>query len=88
MGIAEDVHFRTVHDGYKVVDALVDAQEVILNPTQGKLDRNFGPLGHGNGGEKDFEIKFSPNVIRIDVSTHSTILKTYLILSKGFCCEA
>lgn len=75
--IAEDIHFKDIFDKDEVEDVLVRAQKAILNPSQDWKrflpGSNFSPVVDDDRGKDDFEVKFSPNIVRMNVSKPSAI---------------
>ncbi|KAI9779416.1 MAG: hypothetical protein M1839_007381 [Geoglossum umbratile] len=67
--IAEDILFMDIFDKSEVETVLVRAQKAILNPSQdwrGFLA--FSPTEDEDREKEDFEVKFSPNVVRMNIS--------------------
>ncbi|KAI9766623.1 MAG: hypothetical protein M1840_006434 [Geoglossum simile] len=70
--IAEDIHFKDIFDKGEVENVLVRAQKAILNPSQDWKrflpGSSFSPLIDGDREKEDFEVKFSPNIVRMNIS--------------------
>jgi len=70
--IAEDIHFKDIFDKDEVENVLVRAQKAILNPSQDWKrflpSSSFGSLVDDDREKEDFEVKFSPNIVRMNVS--------------------
>ncbi|RJE21495.1 Dynamin family [Aspergillus sclerotialis] len=62
----EDEHFITLTEKYLVQDALKWAQLAILNPGQSPND--YVPVQNGDTDPVSTQVKFSPNVVRLDIS--------------------
>ncbi|KAJ5825622.1 Dynamin family protein [Penicillium riverlandense] len=65
-GAQEDILFVTLSDKGEVEDALVWAQLATLNPSSDSLD--YAP-GRNENTSREILVKFSPNVIRLDISS-------------------
>ncbi|KAH0559399.1 hypothetical protein GP486_004084 [Trichoglossum hirsutum] len=69
--VAEEIHFRDVFNKDEVEAVLVRAQRAILNPSQDwKKFLSTGNL-HFDAEDterEDFEVKFSPNIVRMNIS--------------------
>ena len=66
--IAQDIHFKDIFNKDEVL--LVRAQRAILNPSQDWkrfLPASFD-FGEDDREKEDFEVKFSPNIVRMNVS--------------------
>ncbi|EEA28416.1 hypothetical protein TMatcc_003252 [Talaromyces marneffei ATCC 18224] len=61
-----DVHFITLHNKDQVQDAIERAQLAILNPH--KSPAEFLPSSSMNIDDATTPVKFSPNVVRLDIS--------------------
>ncbi|KAL4817512.1 P-loop containing nucleoside triphosphate hydrolase protein [Aspergillus spinulosporus] len=64
----EDEHFITITDKTQTAEAIKCAQLAILNP--GSTPANYLPSMTGETDPQDCEVKFSPNIIRLDISAH------------------
>ncbi|KAH0537502.1 hypothetical protein FGG08_005720 [Glutinoglossum americanum] len=69
--IAQDIHFKDITDKNEVEAVLVRAQKAILNPSQDW--KRFLPTSNFHSDEddrekEDFEVKFSPNIVRMNIS--------------------
>ncbi|KAL6230568.1 hypothetical protein BDW75DRAFT_244693 [Aspergillus navahoensis] len=64
----EDEHFITITEKTQTAEAIKCAQLAILNP--GKSPANYLPNMAGESDPHDCEVKFSPNIIRLDISAH------------------
>jgi hypothetical protein len=68
--ITQDIHFKDIFNKDEVETVLVRAQWVILNPSQDWkwfLPASFD-FGEDDREKEDFEVKFSPNIVRMNVS--------------------
>ena len=76
--IAEDIHFKDIFDKEEVETVLVRAQKAILNPSQDWKrflpGSSFSPVEDDDREKEDFEVKFSPNIVSMNVSVLSTTL--------------
>ncbi|GAB1195025.1 hypothetical protein APSETT444_004278 [Aspergillus pseudonomiae] len=61
----EDEHFITLSDKDQVQEAIKWAQLAILNP--GQSSREYIP-GENTGTNTHYQVKFSPNIVRLDIS--------------------
>ncbi|KAL4895219.1 P-loop containing nucleoside triphosphate hydrolase protein [Aspergillus ambiguus] len=64
----EDELFVTLHDKDATQDAIMWAQIAILNP--GRASTDYTP-GQNHGIDTSCQVKFSPNVVRLDISAPS-----------------
>ncbi|KAL5001869.1 P-loop containing nucleoside triphosphate hydrolase protein [Aspergillus recurvatus] len=64
----EDEHFITITEKTQTSEAIKCAQLAILNP--GSSPANYLPNMTGGSDLHDCEVKFSPNIIRLDISAH------------------
>lgn len=62
----EEFHFITLNDKQHLQDAIKWAQLATLNPRASYKD--FVPGENGETDENYFEVKFSPNVVRLDIT--------------------
>lgn len=79
--VAEDIHFQDVFNKDEVEAVLVRAQRAILNPSQDWkkfLSTGKFHFGSEDAEREDFEVKFSPNIVRMSVSD-STMISLDLI---------
>ncbi|KAI9862337.1 MAG: hypothetical protein M1813_004813 [Trichoglossum hirsutum] len=69
--VAEDIHFQDVFNKDEVEAVLVRAQRAILNPSQDWkkfLSTGKFHFGSEDAEREDFEVKFSPNIVRMSIS--------------------
>ncbi|KAL4734863.1 P-loop containing nucleoside triphosphate hydrolase protein [Aspergillus similis] len=64
----EDEHFITITDKSQTAEAIKCAQLAILNP--GSTPASYLPSMIGETDLHNCEVKFSPNIIRLDISAH------------------
>ncbi|KAL2870486.1 putative dynamin GTPase [Aspergillus lucknowensis] len=62
----EDEHFITINDKAQVEDVIKWAQLAILNP--GSPSVNYVPGKNGETDPSHCQVKFSPNIVRLDIS--------------------
>ena len=74
--IAEDIHFKDIFEKDEVENILVRAQKAILNPSQDWKrflpGSGFNLVIDDDREQEDFEVKFSPNIVRMSVGIPST----------------